>query len=432
MRRRDLITIGAGGAAGLALSPAPWKALDDVSIWSQNFPWTPIPARGEQKIEEAVCELCASRCKIGIRTIDGHPVGVSTVCTRAVGAHQLAYHKARVRQPLHHGSAVSLEQAKAILDEAVQKAGDRFAVLDMAPWRSATLTAALHGPVAPWTTIDYEKTVKVISFGAPILEHAPAMRAWSQQRLEVIQIEPGRSRTANFAQTRIAVKPGEEAAAAERVKPLVTKDTVIVSAGGFDAETETAIVVLGGTPQRDDWSRVPGHSLDLLIIRHGYLGESLPGRLIESKLSSKDAMIVSFSPFQVQSTLVIPTAAFLEKADEVTGWIPAQPELKLADATPRPRPTLEGVVLISQPAVHGVDMPLATKLNQESKLTRRDGCAYIHPETGRQNGLTNGCRVTVGQSTLNAVFSPEVLPGTVEASVDWTDDRYTAVTLRRA
>jgi hypothetical protein len=45
--RRSFLAFVLGGAAGTALSPLPWKITDDMSLWSQNWPWTPVPERGE-------------------------------------------------------------------------------------------------------------------------------------------------------------------------------------------------------------------------------------------------------------------------------------------------------------------------------------------------------------------------------------------------
>ncbi|MBW1898951.1 MAG: hypothetical protein JRI61_07825, partial [Deltaproteobacteria bacterium] len=45
--RRYFLSLGIGAAAGTALSPLPWKSMDDSSIWSQNWPWTPVPPDGE-------------------------------------------------------------------------------------------------------------------------------------------------------------------------------------------------------------------------------------------------------------------------------------------------------------------------------------------------------------------------------------------------
>ena len=42
LSRRDLFLAGGGAGAGIALSPVPWKLLDDLSIWTQRPP-TPTP-----------------------------------------------------------------------------------------------------------------------------------------------------------------------------------------------------------------------------------------------------------------------------------------------------------------------------------------------------------------------------------------------------
>ncbi len=45
--RRSFLSFVIGGAAGTALSPLPYKLTDDLSIWSQNWPWTPVPPDGD-------------------------------------------------------------------------------------------------------------------------------------------------------------------------------------------------------------------------------------------------------------------------------------------------------------------------------------------------------------------------------------------------
>ena len=44
--RRSFLSFVIGGAAGTALTPLPYKLTDDISIWTQNWPWTPVPADG--------------------------------------------------------------------------------------------------------------------------------------------------------------------------------------------------------------------------------------------------------------------------------------------------------------------------------------------------------------------------------------------------
>ena len=56
LNRRDVLKFAAGGAVGAAMTPAPWKMLDDVAIWSQNWSWIPRPPKGPSS-----CGRCSSR-----------------------------------------------------------------------------------------------------------------------------------------------------------------------------------------------------------------------------------------------------------------------------------------------------------------------------------------------------------------------------------
>jgi len=82
--RRSFLSFVIGGAAGTALSPLPWKLIDDSSIWSQNWAWTPVPQRGEITYVNSTCTLCPGGCGITVRKVGdrvvkiegmmGHPV----------------------------------------------------------------------------------------------------------------------------------------------------------------------------------------------------------------------------------------------------------------------------------------------------------------------------------------------------------------------
>ena len=56
--RRSFLGLGLGAAAGVAVSPMTWKLTDDSSIWTQNWPWTPVPKDGEVTFDHTVCTLC--------------------------------------------------------------------------------------------------------------------------------------------------------------------------------------------------------------------------------------------------------------------------------------------------------------------------------------------------------------------------------------
>ena len=67
--RRSFLGLGLGVAAGVAVSPATWKLMDDSSIWTQNWPWTPVPRDGEVSFDNTVCSLCSGHCGISVRKL---------------------------------------------------------------------------------------------------------------------------------------------------------------------------------------------------------------------------------------------------------------------------------------------------------------------------------------------------------------------------
>ncbi len=108
--RRSFLAFVVGGAAGTALSPLPWKLTDDLSIWSQRWPWTPIPPKGETTYVTSTCTLCPGGCGISVRKVEervvkvegleGHPVNDGGICILGLTGPQLLYGPTRVRTPL--------------------------------------------------------------------------------------------------------------------------------------------------------------------------------------------------------------------------------------------------------------------------------------------------------------------------------------------
>ena len=112
-RRKFLSGLGAcvgGGAVGTMLSPLPWKVMDDVAIWTQNWPWTPVPQDGPYTYISSVCSLCPGGCGISVRKVknravkikglEGHPVGNGRLCPLGLSGLQYLYGPARVKSPL--------------------------------------------------------------------------------------------------------------------------------------------------------------------------------------------------------------------------------------------------------------------------------------------------------------------------------------------
>ena len=74
--RRSFLSFVIGGAAGTALSPLPWKLIDDSSIWSQNWAWTPVPEKGEITYVNSTCTLCPGGCGITVRKVGDRVVKI--------------------------------------------------------------------------------------------------------------------------------------------------------------------------------------------------------------------------------------------------------------------------------------------------------------------------------------------------------------------
>ncbi|MFP4658439.1 MAG: menaquinone reductase molybdopterin-binding-like subunit QrcB, partial [Desulfonatronovibrionaceae bacterium] len=142
--RRGFISFLVGGAAGTLFTPVPWKLLDDVSIWTQNWPWIPRVPKGAHYKADTTCKLCPAGCQLSIELIKDRPVvaqgntdkGLTGggICPLGASAAQLIYSPARVRGPLkkENGSFKSLgwDEAKKILQDKISSAGTRVAAVD--------------------------------------------------------------------------------------------------------------------------------------------------------------------------------------------------------------------------------------------------------------------------------------------------------------
>ncbi len=270
--RRDLLVWSAGAAAGLVVTPVPWKILDDVSIWSQNWPWIPQPAKGPVEVKQSACTLCPNGCGLRVRMAGGCPVGLSGVNTNPVsrgalcplgfGAHQLNWHPRRLRNVKHRGNISSWSEASAAFAKAAREGP--IVIVDGHPGRSASSVLenfaekwgggyrVAMGPetrsLAPyelWSGVpatslgyDLENTQTIVSFGAPLLDGwgIPGRfpRLWAERaasmndpQLRIVQADPSLSRTAARAWQWLQVREGSESAlAAGLVRALLEQNLV--------------------------------------------------------------------------------------------------------------------------------------------------------------------------------------------------------------
>ena len=282
LSRRDLLVWSAGAAAGLLATPVPWKILDDTSIWSQNWPWIPQPARCPVETRQSVCTLCPKGCGLRVRMAGGwavgvaglntHPLSRGALCPLAYAAHQLNWHPQRLRVVQHRTNPSSWEQARAAFAKA-SKEGP-VVIIDGYPGRAAsalfeTYTEGRDGnycvvpspeiraltPYESWTGVpahclgyDLENTRTIVSFGAPLLDGwgTPGRftRIWadraagrSDPELRLIQIDSSLSRTAARAWRWVRSREGTHAALASGLARALLEQNLVPAHGPIPATT---------------------------------------------------------------------------------------------------------------------------------------------------------------------------------------------------
>ena len=257
--RRDLLAWSAGAAAGLLATPVPWKVLDDVSIWSQNWPWIPQPARGPVEVKQSFCTLCPKGCGLRVRMAAGwavgvagsstHPISRGALCPLAFAAHQLNWHPQRLRSVCHGSNRSTWADAQAafahaskegplvvidgypgraassVLESFAEKQGGSYRVFAPAELRALASYERWTGIPAASLGYDLENANTVISFGAPLLDGwgTPGRftRLWAERaagmrdpQLRLIQIDSSLSRTAARAWQWVEIREGSESALA--------------------------------------------------------------------------------------------------------------------------------------------------------------------------------------------------------------------------
>ncbi len=277
--RRSFLSFVVGGAAGTALTPIPWKLTDDSSIWSQMWPWTPVPADGTVNFADSVCTLCPGGCGITVRKVDdraikiegqdGHPVNAGGICSLGLSGLQLLYGPTRVKSPLKRVGkrgagqwekiswedaiaevAAKLSEIKAsgqakgvacladrdqgsvpgLLQRFLQAYGSpNFIKMPASADAYETAIRKMHG-VDALAGFDVENADFVVSFGSGVIQGwgAPvrmikANSAWKASGARLTQAEVRKSITAAKADQWLAIKPGSEATLALGLAHLIIK-----------------------------------------------------------------------------------------------------------------------------------------------------------------------------------------------------------------
>ena len=319
--RRSFLSLIIGGAAGTTLSPLPWKLMDDSAIWTQMWPWTPVPEDGEVSHVDSICTLCPGGCGITVRKVatmigdraikiegmKGHPVNDGGICVLGLSGLQLLYGPTRVKTPLKRIGArgegrwekISWNEAIA---EVVKKLGElrekgkshtvacisgtdrgtvahllgRFLTVYGSPnfiripsiQDSYELTMYLMEGMQASVGFDVENADFVLSFGSGLIEGwgspvrmIKANSTW-KERGKVVQIEPRLSNTAAKSDKWIPINPGAEAALALGIAHVIIQksmyDTNFVNNYSSDFEEFKQIVLNEFSP--DDVAKITGVS----------------------------------------------------------------------------------------------------------------------------------------------------------------------------
>ncbi|MEE8399029.1 MAG: menaquinone reductase molybdopterin-binding-like subunit QrcB [Desulfobacterales bacterium] len=298
--RRSFLSLGIGAAAGTALSPIPWKLADDSAIWTQMWPWTPVPEDGAVSFVNSTCTLCPGGCGITVRKVNDravkiegkkwHAINDGGLCLLGLSGLQLLYGPNRVKSPLKRVGkrgenrwekiswADALSQVTTELDRLRQQhqshtvAGISDTAFGTVPQLFNRLLTAYGSPnfmTMPSMEdsysmalnlmqghraavgFDLEHSDYIVSFGSGILEGwgSPvrmfkANSGWRSAGGKLVQVEPRLSKSAAKADQWIPIIPGTEAALAMGIanviikKGLYDKKFIAQHAFGFDDWTD--------------------------------------------------------------------------------------------------------------------------------------------------------------------------------------------------
>jgi len=269
--RRAFLSLGLGAAAGTAITPLPWKLIDDSSIWTQNWPWTPIPPVGKVTHVNSVCTLCPGGCGITVRKSgdraikiegrDDHPVNKGGICMLGLSGLQLLYGPTRIQTPLkrvgergdNKYKPISWTEALTTLQKSLQKLRDDNKSSEMAcilgnhsdncielfkrlcqaygtpnvfqmPSAQDITAEGLKRMQGDDSSIAYdlENADYILSFGSALMDgwgapvnmyqtHGERKSALKPSKARLVHIDYRLSNTAAKADSWFAVKPGTEA-----------------------------------------------------------------------------------------------------------------------------------------------------------------------------------------------------------------------------
>ncbi len=315
--RRDIIKLVGGGLAGMVFTPIPWKLIDDISIWTQNWSWIPVPPKGEINSKYSICTICTAGCGIRARCVAGqpvslwgikdHPVNDGALCPLGIGGHHLAYHPARLRHPVklvNDNNTITTTEtdrddiitiiADNIANIGSGRSNEIVAALDNRPGRTISFAyrklladipngkyittgsngtdsmegfSEITGENVNTFGFNIEKAKTIVSFGAPLMEgwgipgriFGAMKNGMHDKQFKLIQVEPRFSHSASVADQWIPVTPGTEAILALGIANVMINQNLIIE----DVDESYKNLVADYTPQRV--SEITGIKRELIV-----------------------------------------------------------------------------------------------------------------------------------------------------------------------
>ncbi len=263
--RRGFLKFVTGASVGIMATPLPWKLLDDVSIWSQNWSWIPHLQYGTDAYINVVSKTCPSAVAMKVRTVNNRPVrvlprpehplggGISSIAAAEV---QMLFSPGRVRKPLLRGPDGGFKEitwpqagelffnkikaAKAdvaflsgdetgstveVLSAFAAKLGSKQVFLMPSEAQAAAKAAELMG-IEAQLGYDFEQSDYILAVGANILETwgtairnrrvyakaTPHPTEGSKQSVTIAYAGPLQNNTAAVAKPWLGIAAGSECA----------------------------------------------------------------------------------------------------------------------------------------------------------------------------------------------------------------------------
>ncbi len=366
--RRGFITFLVGGAAGTLFTPVPWKLLDDVSIWSQNWPWIPRLKYGARGVTPTTCKLCPAGCGLDVNTVGkrpvtaegnfDHPLSQGGICPLGSAAVQLLYSPSRVKGPLKNNGgkfeSISWEEAGKILADKLSGLKGSGKVACISGDENGTVNEVLAGFLAAlgssdfyfmpgdasvyalaWNKImkgqgqigfDLENSDCVLMLGADLLSSWGTVvrnqKVFGQKKAKFIYAGPVQTGSASVADKWVPVLPGKEGALALGIAFFLLNQGKTCSARGFGPFKD--YILTNYTPSKvETLTGVPARTIQ---------------KIAAELLSAKKPVIVSGSDFgQGSSSLDIVAGIFLNlllgRLNQPGGLV-ALPEMQVVDQVP--------------------------------------------------------------------------------------------------